>query len=146
MRRGSAKIGTSETPLNRSSPESTCMSDRINISSGSPYEAQMGYSRAVRKGDFVFVSGTTAGDVGENAADQAREVFRRIGAALEQAGASLSDVVRTRVYLADIADFDAVGDVHGEVFGEIRPSIVILAVAGLAAPGLKVEIEADALI
>ena len=66
-----------------------------------------------------------------------RQVFRRIGAAREQAGASLSDVVRTRVYLADIADFDAVGDVHGEVFGEIRPSIVILAVVGLAAPGLK---------
>ncbi len=122
------------------------MSERINISSGSPYEDKMGYSRAVKKGDFVFVSGTTAADVGEDAADQAREVFRRIAAALEQAGASLSDVVRTRVYLADIADFDAVGAVHGEVFGEIRPSIVILAVSALAAPGLKVEIEADALL
>ena len=122
------------------------MSERINISSGSPYEGRMGYSRAVKQGGFVFVSGTTAGDAGESAADQAREVFRRIGAALEEAGASLSDVVRTRVYLADIADFEAIGAVHGEVFGEIRPSIVILAVAGLAAPGLKVEIEADALV
>lgn len=122
------------------------MSERINISSGSAYEGAMGYSRAVKKGDFVFVSGTTAGDAAADAADQAREVFRRIGSALEQAGASLEDVVRTRVYLSDIADFDAVGAVHGEVFGEIRPSIVILAVSALAAPGLKVEIEADALI
>lgn len=120
------------------------MTARTNISSGSPFEQSIGYSRAVRKGDFVFVSGTTA--PGTDAAEQAREVFRRIGAALEQAGASLSDVVRTRVYLADIADFDAVGAVHGEVFGGIRPSIVILAVNALAAPDLKVEIEADALI
>lgn len=122
------------------------MSERINISSGSAYEGAMGYSRAVKKGGFVFVSGTTAGDAGADAAGQAREVFRRIAVALEQAGATLDDVVRTRVYLSDIADFDAVGAVHGEVFGEIRPSIVILAVSALAAPGLKVEIEADALI
>lgn len=123
------------------------MSERTNISSGSPFESALGYSRAVKKGNFVFVSGTTSGGVGgSDAAEQAREVFRRIGAALDEAGASFADVVRTRVYLTDIADFDAVGAVHGEVFGEIKPSIVILAVSALAGADLKVEIEADALI
>lgn len=115
------------------------MSARTNISSGSAFEQSIGYSRAVRKGDFVFVSGTTA--PGADAAEQAREVFRRIEAALTEAGASLSDVVRTRVYLADIADFDAVGAVHGEVFGDIRPALTLLHVLPFLDPAMLVEIE-----
>ncbi|GAA3883133.1 RidA family protein [Leifsonia kafniensis] len=126
-------------------------STRQNISSGSAYEPILGYSRAVRVGNQVFVSGTTAGSPdgpvgGADAAAQAREVFVRIEAALTEAGATFADVVRTRVYLTDIADFDAVGAVHGEIFGEIRPSIVILAVAALAADNLLVEIELDAIL
>lgn len=123
---------------------------RQNISSGSPWEPVIGYSRAVRVGEFVFVSGTTAtgpdGAVGADAAAQAREIFTRISAALDQAGADVRDVVRSRVYLRDIADFDAVGAVHGEVFGEIRPAMVMLAAGALAADDLLVEIEVDAII
>lgn len=126
-------------------------SARQNISSGSAYEPILGYSRAVRVGNQIFVSGTTAGAPdgvvgGTDAAAQAREVFTRIGSALAEAGAAFTDVVRTRVYLTNIADFDAVGAVHGEIFGDIRPSIVILAVAALAAPDLLVEIELDAIV
>ncbi|MFT2816681.1 RidA family protein [Leifsonia sp. A12D58] len=124
---------------------------RRNISSGSVWEPVVGYSRAVRAGDFVFVSGTTAsapeGVVGgADAAAQAREIFVRIAAALEQAGASFDEVVRTRIYLKSIADFDAVGAVHGEIFGRILPSIVAVEVSALAAPDLLVEIELDAII
>ena len=119
------------------------MTERINISSGSPYEATVGYSRAVKVGNQVFVAGTTA--PGVDAEEQAREIFERIGAALEQAGGSLADVVRTRVFLVDIErDFDAVGAVHGEVFGEIRPAAGIYVVAGLLKPEMKVEIEVTA--
>ncbi len=124
---------------------------RQNISSGSAWEPVVGYSRAVRAGDFVFVSGTTSSSPdgavgGADAAAQAREIFTRIGAALEQAGATFGDVVRTRVYLTSIADFDTVGAVHGEIFGEIRPSLVAVEVGALAAPDLLVEIELDAII
>lgn len=124
---------------------------RQNISSGSVWEPVVGYSRAVRAGDFVFVSGTTSSSPdgaigGADAAAQAREIFVRLGAALEQAGASFSEVVRTRIYLKDIADFDAVGAVHGEIFGAIRPATVAVEVGALAASDLLVEIELDAII
>jgi len=83
---------------------------------------------------------------GADAAAQAREVFVRLGAALEQAGAGFGDVVRTRIYLTSIADFDAVGAVHGEIFGDIRPAATAVEVGALAAPDLLVEIELDAII
>lgn len=120
---------------------------RQNISSGSPREPVLGYSRAVRVGSQVFVAGTTSGGVGGDSAEaQAREIYARIGAALEQAGGSFTDVVRTRVYLTNIADFDAVGAVHGEIFGDIRPVTAVVEVTALAAPELLVEVEADAVI
>lgn len=126
-------------------------SARQNISSGSAREPVLGYSRAVRIGNQVLVAGTTAGSSngavgGGDAAAQAREIYARIGTALEQAGATFADVVRTRVYLTDIADFDAVGAVHGEIFGDIRPVTAVVEVGALAAPDLKVEVEADAIL
>ncbi len=122
-------------------------SDRINISSGSPREPILGYSRAVKVAGQVFVAGTTSGGVGgADAAEQAREIYRRIGAALADAGASFENVVRTRVYLTDMSDFDAVGAVHGEIFGDIRPVTAVVGVTALAAPDLLVEVEADAVL
>lgn len=121
------------------------------ISSGSKWEPVIGYSRAVKVGNQVAIAGTTAsspdGVVGGNdAAAQAREVLTRLAGVMEQAGGSLKNVVRTRIYLANIADFDAVGEVHGEFFGEIRPALTAVAVSALAAPELLVEIEADAIL
>ena len=117
---------------------------RILVSSGSDFEATVGYSRAVRVGPHVAVSGTTAsggaGDIGA----QTREVLRRIGSAHTEAGAALDDVVRTRIYVTDIARWREVAAVHAEVFGEIRPAATMVEVAALIAPGLRVEIEADA--
>jgi enamine deaminase RidA (YjgF/YER057c/UK114 family) len=125
--------------------------ERTLISSGSVYEPLVGYSRAVRAGAFVFVAGTTSGSPdgaigGANAALQTREIFVRLAAALEQAGASLADVVRTRIYLKNINDFDAVGRVHGEFFGDIRPATTAVEVSALAAPDMLVEIDVDAII
>lgn len=127
------------------------MDQRQVFSSGSPYEERVGYSRAVRVGSWVVVSGTTAmssgGPVGgQDAAAQAREILIRIGAVLERAGAGLGDVVRTRVFLTSISDFDAVGRVHREVFGDIRPATSFIEVKALADRALLVEIEADAII
>jgi enamine deaminase RidA (YjgF/YER057c/UK114 family) len=124
---------------------------RTLISSGSVYEPRVGYSRAVRAGDFVFVAGTTAGAPegaigGNDPAEQTREIFRRVAVALEQAGATFGDVVRTRIYLRNISDFDAVGAVHGEIFGEIRPAATAIEVSGLAADDMLVEIDVDAII
>ncbi|MEM7398036.1 MAG: RidA family protein [Pseudomonadota bacterium] len=121
------------------------------ISSGSPYESIVGFSRAVRVGNTVCVAGTTAASGGKpvavgDAAAQARAILSTISGALEKAGASLSDVVRTRVYLTDIADFEAVGRVHGEVFGDIRPANTTLQIAGLPNADWLVEIEADAVV
>lgn len=127
------------------------MNQRQNISSGSAREPILGYSRAVRVGNQIVVAGTTAGSSngavgGNDAAAQAREIFNRIETALIQAGGSFADVVRTRVYLTNISDFDAVGAVHGEIFGDIRPVTAVVEVGALAANDLLVEIEADAIL
>jgi enamine deaminase RidA (YjgF/YER057c/UK114 family) len=124
---------------------------RHNIASGTTWEALGGYSRAVRVGPHVFVSGTTAHDAEGNvyapddAHAQAIYVLARIGAALEEAGATLRDVVRTRVYVVRMADWPAVARAHGEVFGAIRPANTLIQVAGLV-DGPLVEIEAEALL
>ncbi|MFC9356253.1 RidA family protein [Rhodococcus sp. NPDC057014] len=127
------------------------MSNRNNISSGSEWEGKIGYSRAVRIGQLVSVSGTTAsgpdGPVGgDDLAEQTREALRRIEAALAEAGASTTDVIRTRMYLTDMSRWEEAGIAHGEVFGEIRPATTILEVSALIAPGLLIEIEADAVV
>lgn len=118
------------------------MAQRRTVSSGSDYESLVGYSRAVRTGPYIAVAGTTA--AGDDAAAQAREALRRIEIALQQAGASLSDVVRTRIFVTDISLWQEVGAVHAEVFGEIRPVTTMVEVSALIAPHLLVEIEVDA--
>jgi enamine deaminase RidA (YjgF/YER057c/UK114 family) len=124
------------------------MTERQNISSGSPFEPTIGFSRAVRIGSRVLVSGTgpvfADGSLPDDAAAQARRCFEIIEVALHEAGASLADVVRTRMYLTDAADTDAVGAAHGAVFGQIRPAATMVLVAGLVLPAWKVEIEAEA--
>jgi enamine deaminase RidA (YjgF/YER057c/UK114 family) len=117
---------------------------RILVSSGTEFEATVGYSRAVRVGPYVAVSGTTASGASGDIGDQTREALRRIETALAEAGAALHDVVRTRIYLTDIARWREVAAAHAEVFGEIRPAATMVEVAALIAPGLLVEIEADA--
>ncbi len=121
------------------------------ISSGSPFEPIVGFSRAVRVGNIVAVAGTTAGSGGKpvaigDPAAQTRAILETIAEALAEAGASLKDVVRTRVYLTDIAHFETVGRVHGEFFGEIRPANSTLQVTAFVKPEWLVEIEADAVI
>ena len=124
--------------------------DRRRISSGGPWERVAGYSRAVVVGDTCYVSGTT--DAGPDGASQhpgdldgqARAVFTIIERALAEGGFSLEDVVRTRMFITDIANAEALLAVHGEIFGEIRPAATMVAVAGLIEPSVLVEIEADA--
>ena len=124
--------------------------DRRRISSGGPWEASAGYSRALVVGDECFVSGTTdAGPDGRSrhpgdAAAQARHVWDIIERALGEGGFGLADVVRTRMFVVDAADIPAVTAVHGERFGEIRPAATLVIVAGLMDPSLRVEIEAQA--
>jgi enamine deaminase RidA (YjgF/YER057c/UK114 family) len=126
------------------------MADIQRISSGSPFEPVMGYCRAVRVDDRVFVAGTAPswpdGHVDPDPEAQARRCLEIIGAALAEAGASFSDVVRTRVYLVDAADFDAVARAHGETFAAIRPANTTLVVAALLNPSWRIEIEVDAVI
>jgi enamine deaminase RidA (YjgF/YER057c/UK114 family) len=117
---------------------------RRNVASPSPYEDVVGYSRAVRIGPFVAVSGTTG--AGPDAAAQTRDALHRIEAALHQAGATRADVVRTRMYVTDISAWREVGAVHAEFFGAVRPAATMVEVAALIAPDLVVEIEADAYV
>jgi enamine deaminase RidA (YjgF/YER057c/UK114 family) len=123
---------------------------RENISTGSKWEPILGYSRADTVGNMVFVAGTTGADAeGKFAADagtQARQALKNILAGLEKAGAKASDVVRTRIFTTDISQWEAIGRAHGEVFGEIRPTMAMVEVSKLIDAAMLVEIEADAVI
>jgi enamine deaminase RidA (YjgF/YER057c/UK114 family) len=120
------------------------------VSSGSPYEPQIGFSRALRVDDRILVSGTGPvwpnGTCPADAGAQARRCFDIIATALEEAGTSLADVVRTRMFITDVEDADEVGAAHGEAFGDVRPAATMVVVAGLLDPRWKVEIEAEAVV
>ncbi|MHB1447504.1 MAG: RidA family protein [Acidimicrobiales bacterium] len=126
------------------------MTDRRRASSGSPYEASIGFSRAVRVNEWVAVSGTAPiwpdGSCSQDAGRQARRCFEIIETALAEVGASLADVVRTRIFLTSADDAEVVGDVHGELFGHSRPAATMVIVSGLLDSRWKVEVEVDAFV
>ena len=125
---------------------------RRNVSSGSPWEGSVGYSRAVRVGNLIEVAGTTAVDadgrvVGpDDPYTQARYILEKIGRALAEAGAGFENVIRTRMFVTDIVRWEEVGRAHGEVFASIRPAATLVQVASLVRPDLLVEIEATAVV
>ena len=127
-------------------------SSRKNISSGGLWETKVGYSRAVRVGDIIVVAGTTATDsqgnvIGINDAyTQTKVILEKIGESLKRAGASMKDVVRTRMFVTDIGRWDEIGRAHGEVFGNIRPASTLIEVKGLITKDTLVEIEVEAII
>ncbi|OEO29766.1 hypothetical protein VW23_024225 [Devosia insulae DS-56] len=122
----------------------------IHISSGSPFEAKIGYSRALVDGNLIYVSGTTGYDyktmvMPEDVREQARNAFSTISHALEEAGSTIKDTVRVRYYITDMAHYDGLVEVAGKIFGDIRPAATML-VCGLTRPEMKVEIEVTARI
>jgi enamine deaminase RidA (YjgF/YER057c/UK114 family) len=126
------------------------MARHQHIASGSPFEATIGFSRAVRVENRVIISGTApvlpGGGCPNGAGPQARRCFEIVTAALGEAGAELEDVVRTRMYIVSASDAEAVGAVHGELFGHVRPAATMVVVAGLLDPAWRVEIEAEAVV